>query len=233
MTRKPKEISLKEAFVQEIEDRIFSGDLRPGDKLPSERELVHDMNVSLTVVTAGIADLEGKGFVDVIPRQGVFIADYVHKGSVDTLVSMMRYNNGTLSPRQIRSIVETRAALEQVAIEDFMRKATSTQMKHLGRYIERMSKEKDDVILVEDIQDFFHEMYAVSDNVLLPLIYHSFRPVGTQIYYQCIKVNTRNFVYECTKRQYELLLSGNMQAAKQWSHEYLYGVISGSTSIIK
>ena len=55
--------SLKEVFVQEVENMILSGELKIGDKLPPESELVESTGVSLSVVTAGIAELESCGFV--------------------------------------------------------------------------------------------------------------------------------------------------------------------------
>ena len=51
--------SLKESFVQSIENKILSGELKIGDKLPPEREIVETMGISLTVVNAGIAELAG------------------------------------------------------------------------------------------------------------------------------------------------------------------------------
>ena len=42
--------SIKELFVQQLEGMILSGQLRPGDKLPTERELADAMKVSKTVV---------------------------------------------------------------------------------------------------------------------------------------------------------------------------------------
>ena len=54
--------SLKDLFVKELENKILSGELKVGDKLPSERELASSMQVSRAVVNAGIAELEQKGF---------------------------------------------------------------------------------------------------------------------------------------------------------------------------
>ena len=117
--------SLKESFVQSIENKILSGELKIGDKLPPEREIVETMGISLTVVNAGIAELAGKGFVEVRPRQGVFVTDYIHKGTMETLVSVMRYNNGKLSPREVRSFMATRIVLERLAIETALLNDTS------------------------------------------------------------------------------------------------------------
>ena len=64
--------SLKDLFVKELENKILSGELKVGDKLPSERELASSMQVSRAVVNAGIAELEQKGFLIIKPRIGTF-----------------------------------------------------------------------------------------------------------------------------------------------------------------
>ena len=46
--------TIKELFIQRIEDMILSGELKPGDKLPSERELADEMKIGKTIVHEGI-----------------------------------------------------------------------------------------------------------------------------------------------------------------------------------
>ena len=65
--------SLKDLFVRELENKILSGELKIGDKLPSERELAASMHVSRAVVNTGIAELEQKGFLIIKPRVGTFV----------------------------------------------------------------------------------------------------------------------------------------------------------------
>ena len=45
--------SLRKLFVQQLEGLILSGELRPGDRLPTERELADEMKISKTVVHEG------------------------------------------------------------------------------------------------------------------------------------------------------------------------------------
>ena len=68
--------SLKDLFVKELENKILSGELKVGDKLPSERELASSMQVSRAVVNAGIAELEQKGFLIIKPRIGTFVENF-------------------------------------------------------------------------------------------------------------------------------------------------------------
>ena len=62
---KQEKLSVRQAFVQELENKILSGELSVGEKLPPARELCHIMGVSLTVVNAGVSELVSKGFLEV------------------------------------------------------------------------------------------------------------------------------------------------------------------------
>ena len=56
-------LSIKELFISQIEEMILSGELKPGDKLPTERELADEMNISKTIVHDGIRELARIGFL--------------------------------------------------------------------------------------------------------------------------------------------------------------------------
>lgn len=90
--------SMKELFIQRIEDFILSGELRPGDRLPSERELADEMKISKTVVHEGIRELVRCGFLDVVPRRGVTVADYSNSGNLNTLLAIMKRNGRAMDP---------------------------------------------------------------------------------------------------------------------------------------
>ena len=86
--------SLRELFVDQLEHMILSGKLKIGEKLPPERQLAEMMQVSRAVVNSGISELEKEGFLIVKPRSGTYEADYRRKGTLDTLMSIMKYNGG-------------------------------------------------------------------------------------------------------------------------------------------
>lgn len=107
--------SLRELFVDQLEHMILSGKLKIGEKLPPERQLAEMMQVSRAVVNSGISELEKKGFLIVKPRSGTYVADYRRKGTLDTLMSIMKYNGGRIRNEEIRSIFEVRIALDTLA----------------------------------------------------------------------------------------------------------------------
>src|SRR5579863_1100400 len=66
---------LYEQIVQQIEESIVKGDLKPGDQLPAERELAQRFGVSRTAVREAVKALREKGLVEAYSGRGTFITD--------------------------------------------------------------------------------------------------------------------------------------------------------------
>lgn len=71
--RKPK---LSETVVAAIRKQLVSGDIQPGQKLPTEEKMTETFGVSRTVIREALANLAADGLVE--PRQGagVFVLDH-------------------------------------------------------------------------------------------------------------------------------------------------------------
>jgi GntR family transcriptional regulator, transcriptional repressor for pyruvate dehydrogenase complex len=52
-----------ESIVEQVEDRVFRGQLRPGERLPSEREMTAQFGVSRSTVREALRVLESDGLV--------------------------------------------------------------------------------------------------------------------------------------------------------------------------
>ena len=128
--------SLRELFVDQLEHMILSGKLKIGEKLPPERQLAEMMQVSRAVVNNGISDLEKKGFLIVKPRSGTYVADYRRKGTIDTLMAIMKYNGGRLRNDEIRSIFELRIALDSMIARLCINRITNEEIELLHEKIE-------------------------------------------------------------------------------------------------
>lgn len=82
--------SAKECFFENIKAKILSGELRPGEKLPSERELAESTGINQSAIHLAIKDLERTGFLSIVPRHGTYVADYITSGNYDTLHEILR-----------------------------------------------------------------------------------------------------------------------------------------------
>lgn len=61
-------------ITAQIKAMILSGELAPGDVLPSMRALAKDLRISLITTKRAYEELEREGFVETVPGKGSFIA---------------------------------------------------------------------------------------------------------------------------------------------------------------
>lgn len=82
---------LYEQIVQQVEESIHKGTLKPGDQLPPERELAQQFGVSRTAVREAVKALREKGLVEAYPGRGTFIMDeasYSIRLSLDRMMKL-------------------------------------------------------------------------------------------------------------------------------------------------
>lgn len=123
--------SIKELFLTQIEEMILSGELKPGDRLPTERELADTMGISKTIVHEGLRELARIGFLDVTARKGVCVADYASTGNLDTLFAIIRFRGGMPDKKMLIDLLEVRIWLECPAIERLARRRTPKDIETL------------------------------------------------------------------------------------------------------
>ena len=75
MYRTVKTSRLFEQIVQQVEDSILKGQLKPGDQLPAERELAQRFGVSRTAVREAVKTLREKGLVEAYSGRGTFVTN--------------------------------------------------------------------------------------------------------------------------------------------------------------
>lgn len=224
--------SVRETFVRDIENKILSGELKLGDKLPPARELCKIMGVSLTVVTAGVSELASKGFLEVRPRHGTYVADYKMTGSPETFAAIIRYNGGKLSAHEVRSFCETRMALDPFVAELVIKRASDDELAELRIFLDRLLAEDDHEAACVCITDFFRKLYSLSDNTILTLLYSS--TVNPQRGMYAIYFERNGLEYMKTNAQliYDSICARDLKAAQQHMLTGLRTPLEGPTSII-
>ena len=214
-------LSLTDLFVQQIENMILSGELTVGEQLPPARELSLKMGVSRPVISAGFVELEKLGFVEVVPRQGVYVSDYRRKGTVETLVAIMRYNSGTMRKAEVKSLLEVREYLEILCVRLVLDKASDDELESLGNILDELKNSADYDEAAECVFRFYHELAILSGNVLLPLMYYSFRAPGTHLWGLYCKRNGINAMYELKLGLYKALLNRDLEEALRQTHNIM------------
>jgi DNA-binding FadR family transcriptional regulator len=169
-----------DVFEQKIESMILSGDLNIGERLPTESELSESMKIGKSIVHKGITNLSRKGFLRIVPRHGVFVANYVEYGTTDTLMAIVRYHDGRMDKQMITSIIHTRVALESVVLRNLAANHTEEQLEKPLRILAEIRESltgpnpPDNTWVGEMLHKEYHTMNIISGNLLLPIIVNSF-----------------------------------------------------------
>lgn len=218
-------LSFTDLFVQQIENLILSGELSVGEQLPPARELSVKMGVSRPVISAGLVELEKLGFVEIVPRQGVYVSDYRRKGTVETLVAIMRYNSGTMRKTEVKSLLEVREQLEKLCAGLVIENASDEELGALESILDEIKNASEPELAADAVFRFYHELAIMSGNVLLPLMYYSFRSPGIYLWTIYCKRNGVQAMYELKLGFYRALLNRDKEQAKETIHRIMQNAL--------
>ena len=125
---------LSDVAVQQIRDMIFSGQLKPGDQLPPERDLVEQLGVSRSSVREALRTLQGMGLLDVRPGAGAFVSADLGESKVVSLwmTWLLEHEHAVLDLLEAREALETRAAI--LAAE----RISDEELENLARLVAEM-----------------------------------------------------------------------------------------------
>ncbi len=223
--------SLRELFIEQIEHMILSGQLKIGEKLPSERQLCDMMQVSRAVVNGGLAELEKNGFLVVKPRSGTYVADYRRTGNLDTLIAIMNYNGGRIRNDEIKSIFEVRTALDSLAVELCMDRITEEEIDLLFHKVEqiRAAETADDA--TQAAYDFQHQLAIASGNTLIPLIFQSFRPPVFTLWHRFCDLYGIECLYERNYKTWTYVKNHDLSGALRWISDSMADCIYGEHQV--
>jgi GntR family transcriptional repressor for pyruvate dehydrogenase complex len=114
-----------EAVCDQIRQQLLRGELKPGDRLPSERDLAEHFSVSRAVVREAVRSLETIGVVE--SRTGVNGGVYV-RGSTPLGITQAMSDMVSLGQMPIGIVTETRIELTCMAIRLACERATEAEL---------------------------------------------------------------------------------------------------------
>jgi GntR family transcriptional repressor for pyruvate dehydrogenase complex len=165
----PREPRLSDKVAEMMLDTILSKKLEVGDRLPSERELGEQFNVSRTVVREAVRALVAKGVIEVRSGSGLRVAAVDAAAVTESMSLYLR--GGTLDfekVHEVRTLLEVHTA--GVAAE----RATEEDVDRLRVVHERMRREAGDVeSAARDDLEFHRTIARATQNDLYLLLMDS------------------------------------------------------------
>ena len=120
---------LSDAIASSLERRILEGSLKPGDRLPPERELAIELGVSRPSLREAIQKLASKGMVQSRQGGGTYVTDRLESSFFDPWQDMMGAHPNLLR----EDLLEFRRMLEGQAAEWAAERATEADLERIGK----------------------------------------------------------------------------------------------------
>ena len=209
-----RKMTAVESVVSTLEDRIYSGQLKDGQMLPAERELIDEFEISRTVARESIRILEGKGLIDVRPRH----RPIVRTPDVDSVLGALNGLVQHLTKREggVRQIFDMRIFVEAGLVRSAATEAQKSHISRLKKALEKNGKSiHDSVEFYETDTEFHAALYSIPGNPVFPALHRSFCKWLKWHWQQMPRLPERNARnYESHKRILEAVLDRDPDQAE-------------------
>ena len=124
---------LSHSVVRQIELLILRGILRPGERLPAERELADKLGVSRPSLREAVSDLQERGLLSAKAGAGIFVADVLGSAFAPALTSLFASHD-----EAVFDYTAFRRDMEGLAAERAANLASDTDLKVINAVFEKM-----------------------------------------------------------------------------------------------
>jgi len=173
----PRKIS--DEIIEQFKEMLSKGELKPGDELPSERDLAEMIGVSRPPLREALNALQSMGFIDIRPRSKIVVRSVVEKFLADPVSILIAEDM-----EKIFELLEIRRAMESWVAYNAAKRASKEDIEKIEHIIkkdqENLSLKKDDA---KTDADFHVSIAQATENTifshLMASCYHILR--NTQI----------------------------------------------------
>lgn len=157
---------LTEEIVNQLVSLLASGQLRPGDRLPPERELMKQLGVGRSSLREAIGSLSLTGVLTVRPGSGT----YVSLSHEEFLAKPLGWGI-PMGQGRVQELVEARRILEQAIVGLAAERATEAEIAEMKYYLSQMNSRRKNLRKVIKADMSFHATIARAshNDVLLSL----------------------------------------------------------------
>lgn len=160
-----KKTRVYKTIIEQIKESIKRGELKPGDKLPSERELAERLSVSRSAVREAFSALESSGVVDTLPGTGIFLKKDSNEELIHAIDGILQNKGNDLD---IVELLEVRQGIEVQAAYLAALRRTDQDLKRIKKAYENLEKAaKSGKVAAEEDLEFHISVVKASHNQML------------------------------------------------------------------
>lgn len=157
--------STADEVIRQVEWLILQGVMRPGDRLPAERELSLQLGVSRPVLRDALKDLEMRGLILSRHGGGTFVANVISDVFAEPVMDLIASHR-----KAIYDYLDYRKEIEAVAAGMAAERATDADLAMLSRVIETMRSAHKTGDFTEEAKadvEFHNTVSEIAHNIIL------------------------------------------------------------------
>ncbi|OOM16461.1 FadR/GntR family transcriptional regulator [Clostridium saccharobutylicum] len=181
-----KSTKIYEMVMEQIKEMVKKGELKSGDKLPSERELSEKLEVSRASIREALKVLQILGLIETKHGDGNFINNNFENSLLEPL-SIVFLLFGSKSS----DVLEFRKILEPVAAALAAKNITTEQITELKEIAEQLNDTSDVEICASLDKKFHYKIAQASGNQLISTVMFSISSL-IEKYIENSKIHTVN-----------------------------------------
>lgn len=166
--------SVPEDVFDQLVGEVLSGNVRPGDSLPSERRLAEVLGVSRPAVREALKRVTAAGLVEIRQGDATTVRDYRRHAGLDLLPHLM-VRDGELDLTVVRSVLETRLHNGPKIAELAAQRHRPELGGLLSGAIELLAAEQDPVARQRHALAYWDHVVDAADSIAFRLMYNSMR----------------------------------------------------------
>jgi GntR family transcriptional repressor for pyruvate dehydrogenase complex len=159
MTKSPK-------VARHLRDEILRGRYRPGDRLPSERDLVQQLGIHRGAIREGLRALEQLGLVEI--RPGGARARPLHEASLDIIGPLLDLQDPP-DPELVDQVLEAHHTLFATAVRLTLERCDDGTIRRARALLARIAEARDEASYFDAEEPLVHLMVESCGNLALRL----------------------------------------------------------------
>ena len=172
-----KNVKISQKIVEQVKRIIFEGGLQPGDRLPTEKELAEQLQVSRPTLREALTVLEAIGLIEVRPREGSIVKSLVPQSIQDPIQDMI-----DVDPMKVLDLFEVRKKIDSEGAAMAAQRATEAELKRIQGYaltLEDRVEEMKSILELEPGKLYQKTFFAIADATHNSVYAHFMKSIWT------------------------------------------------------
>lgn len=127
-----KNVKMSQKVVEQVQRLITEGQLQPGQRLPTEKDLAEMLQISRPTLREALTVLEAMGHIEIRPREGSFVRTLIPSQLGDSVVALL-----TRHPEKIFELLEVKRTIDPEGAAMAATRAGERDVAQLQEYLER------------------------------------------------------------------------------------------------